>query len=190
MQAWEHNNNNNFIAGWYLDNLDLVDRLRYHCLHSPDRGPAVTRYGNINARVKQSTDSSLNCYSQLFDEYKSTLQLVLNEYILLYPYCNNYASFDLEFPVMCQHYPVGGGFKVWHTERVNKGDDRHLVFMTYLDDIDESLGGGTEFYHQNLTVQPRRGLTLIWPADWTFTHRGIPASVEKCIVTGWFKYIK
>jgi hypothetical protein len=41
--------------------------------------------------------------------------------------------------------------------------------MTYLNAVED--GGGTEFFHQNLVVQPRKGLTLVWPADWTFMHR-------------------
>jgi hypothetical protein len=66
--------------------------------------------------------------------------------------------------------------------------DRHLVFMTYLNDIEDH--GETEFYHQMLKIKPEKGLTLIWPADWTFTHRGNPSpSEQKYIVTGWFNYI-
>ena len=41
---------------------------------------------------------------------------------------------------------------------------RHLVFMTYLNDVSDA--GGTEFYHQGLVVQPVKGLTLLWPSDW------------------------
>jgi hypothetical protein len=38
-------------------------------------------------------------------------------------------------------------------------------------------------------VQPKKGLTLIWPADWTFTHRGVPSPTqEKIITTGWFNF--
>ena len=56
--------------------------------------------------------------------------------------------------------------------------------MTYLNDVTDA--GGTEFCHQNLIVQPKKGLTLIWPADWTFTHRGVPSPTqEKIITTGW-----
>ena len=36
----------------------------------------------------------------------------------------------------------------------------------------------------------RKGLTLIWPADWTHVHRGIvSASEEKYIITGWFSFM-
>ena len=59
--------------------------------------------------------------------------------------------------------------------------------MTYLNDIND--GGETEFLYQNIKIKPRKGLTLIWPADWTFTHRGnFAPSEEKYIVTGWFNY--
>jgi hypothetical protein len=59
--------------------------------------------------------------------------------------------------------------------------------MTYLNNIKK--GGETEFFYQNLKVKPEKGLTLIWPADWTFTHRGIPSPKEiKYITTGWYSY--
>ena len=31
---------------------------------------------------------------------------------------------------------------------------------------------------QGATIQPVKGLTLIWPADWTFTHRGVPSPTQ------------
>ena len=47
----------------------------------------------------------------------------------------------------------------------------------------------TRFYYQKLKVKPRKGLTLIWPVDWTHTHRGIVApDEEKMILTGWFSF--
>ena len=50
--------------------------------------------------------------------------------------------------------------------------------------------GGTEFFHQNLSTPAKRGLTLIWPAYWTHTHRGIVSRLkEKYIVTGWINFI-
>jgi hypothetical protein len=91
-----------------------------------------------------------------------------------------------------QKYPAGGGFKVWHHERDRAtipNCTRHLVFMTYLNDVKE--GGGTEFAHQRevrgeKALKAEKGLTVIWPADWTHTHRGIVApNEEKIIATGW-----
>ena len=65
---------------------------------------------------------------------------------------------------------------------------RLLVFMTYLNDVDD---GGTEFKYQNITTPAKKGLTLIWPAPWTHTHRGqISYTKTKYITTGWFSYIE
>ena len=57
--------------------------------------------------------------------------------------------------------------------------------MTYLNDVIDR--GETEFFHQKIKVKPKKGLTLIWPVDWTFYHRGIPSPTqEKYIITGWY----
>ena len=62
-----------------------------------------------------------------------------------------------------------------------------LVFMTYLNDV---LDGGTEFKYQKLITKAKKGLTLIWPSDFTHTHKGqISNTSEKYIITGWFSYI-
>ena len=59
--------------------------------------------------------------------------------------------------------------------------------MTYLNDVTD--GGETDFFYQRIKIPPKKGLTVIWPADWTYTHRGIPSKTQdKFIVTGWFNY--
>ena len=59
--------------------------------------------------------------------------------------------------------------------------------MTYLNDVENE--GGTEFPNQNIIIKPQKGKTLIWPADWTYSHKGIVAPTEdKYIITGWFDY--
>ena len=64
---------------------------------------------------------------------------------------------------------------------------RVLVWMTYLNDVAD--GGSTTFTHQDLEVQPQKGKTLIWPAEWTHAHRGnILNSGEKYIITGWMHF--
>jgi hypothetical protein len=60
--------------------------------------------------------------------------------------------------------------------------------MTYLNDVTD--GGETEFFYQKLKIKPEKGLTLIWPSDWPWTHRGIPSHTEdKYITTGWVHFV-
>ena len=64
---------------------------------------------------------------------------------------------------------------------------RLLVYMTYLNTVKK--GGHTEFLYQKLKIKPEKGLTLIWPADFTHTHRGnVVEEGDKYIATGWYCY--
>ena len=107
-----------------------------------------------------------------------------------FPFSTYYSSWKIVDGANIQYYKPGAGFKAWHCERgsaIMPVTTRHLAWMTYLNDVDD--GGGTEFFHQKLTIQAKKGLTVIWPADWTYTHRGVVSPTqEKYIITGWFNY--
>ena len=46
--------------------------------------------------------------------------------------------------------------------------------------------GETEFLNQGVRCKPEVGKLLIWPAQWTHTHRGNPNySTDKYVLTGW-----
>ena len=143
----------------------------------------------VDKNVKDSTDVSLPNGDVSF-KYRNYLQEIVNTYIDKFPMCNEYSPWGIYEDINIQYYRPGGGFKIFHTERTDSsplGSARHLVFMTYLNDVTD--GGGTEFFHQKLITKPKKGLTIIWPADWTHTHRGIVSPTqEKYIITGWFNF--
>lgn len=154
-------------------------------------GPVVDEY------VKQSTDlSSYDLPGTYKDKVVGYVQSALNKYIDTYPDSNKGAGFSMRENFNFQHYEPSGGFKEWHCEvsqnPLKRFGLRHLVWMTYLntvEDPDDEYGGGTEFYHQNVKVKAVKGRTVIWPAGWTHTHRGIVSKTqEKFILTGWYNY--
>jgi hypothetical protein len=87
-----------------------------------------------------------------------------------------------------QKYLPGGHFKLEHSERTAIiNSHRVLVWLTYLNDVED--GGTTTFTHQNLQVQPEKGKTVIWPAEWTHSHTGdVLNSGTKYICTGWMHF--
>jgi hypothetical protein len=125
-------------------------------------------------------------------KYQDQLADCVNEYKKQFPRCEDTAKWGIIEWTNLQHYAPGGGYKSWHSERICASGllgTRHLVFMTYLNDVTDQ--GETEFYHQNIKVKPEKGLTLIWPADWTHYHRGISSPAqEKYIITGWFNFLE
>jgi hypothetical protein len=182
-----------FIYQAYIEDLSLCDALIDSHEKSPSKKVGVVYnldVPEVNRNVKDSEDSLLCEDIGLI--YMQELQKVVDKYVAKYPQCNMGAPWVVVQTPQIQKYKPNGGFFNWHFER-NTGtskmiSSRHLVFMTYLNDVTD--GGETEFQLQNLKVQPRKGLTLIWPADWTHTHRGITSPTqEKYIVTGWFNYV-
>ena len=81
----------------------------------------------------------------------------------------------------------GGGFHTWHYE--NKSNlHRKLVVQLYMNDIEDA--GETEFLYQSKRFSPKRNRLLVWPADWTHTHRGNPpiGNEDKYILTTWLEH--
>ena len=85
-------------------------------------------------------------------------------------------------------YQRGQHFQKMHTERAGLGSlHRVLAWMTYLNDVDE--GGETYFSHYGLNIKPRKGLTMIWPAEWTHAHKGnVLLGESKYMITGWLTF--
>jgi hypothetical protein len=91
--------------------------------------------------------------------------------------------------VKIQKTPPRGGYHFWHCESFNKETAvRALAWMIYLNDIPDGEGE-TEFIWQKLRVQPEAGKCLMWPTQFTHTHRGNPVySADKYIATGWYTF--
>lgn len=181
----------NFIGQSFIDDKSICDGLIEYHKNSAIKFPGNTSNG-INPLEKISTDVIIlpNNNDVIIDKYLKELNKVCDKYIEQYKFCNEYYPFCIHEPFNIQHYKPNEGYFEWHTERTSNMspiNNRHLVFMTYLNDVDDK--GETEFYYQKLKVKPKKGLTLIWGADWTFTHKGITSPTQtKYIATGWYSY--
>jgi len=183
----EVNNLNLFIMGWYGDP-SIADDL----IEKYDQSEKVAAYmfdpdGNkvIDKNIKDSADVYLGPDYLDNTVYGNHLRSCVDLYYEKF----SSSKISIIYPIEgfnIQKYPIGGGFKLWHSERMQMKFPeiaRHFVFMTYLNDVPD---GGTEFLHQTIKIKAEKGLTLIWPADWTYTHRGeISYTTEKIIATGW-----
>ena len=180
-----------FMGGWFIENevCDRLVKLYYDNISITKKG--MVGNGRVDVTSKKSNELVINVNKNesWIYEYRSILKNLVKLYIKKYPSCNEVSPYKLYNFVKIQHYKPSEGFYKWHAENtgssiINSG--RHLVFMTYLNDVDD---GGTEFLHQNLKIPSKKGLTLIWPAAWTHTHRGvINYKEDKFIITGWLNF--
>ncbi|HEX3771250.1 MAG TPA: 2OG-Fe(II) oxygenase [Polyangiaceae bacterium] len=189
---------NSFIGGWLFDDPSICDGMVefFETCDAFERAPGVVGSTNGPMLDKQYKDSldlfvDIRMKDARLQRYVDALLEVIEVYKKKYTFAFTSAPWAIEPGLSIQRYPPKGGFVVWHTERTSAMSHcvyRHLAFMTYLNDVAE--GGETEFYYQDLRVKPRKGLSLIWPVDWTHTHRGVPAPNEvKTITTGWIRFV-
>jgi len=182
----------NFIYQFNIDKSICNELIKYH-LNSTEKVPGRITGNKIDKNVKDSIDLCIYPDSEIsfVKDYYKELEKGLLQYYDLHFILKEKMSVQTKEPFIIQHYYPGGGFKTWHFERSDLGEPiitRTLVFMTYLNDVTDQ--GETEWYFQKVKIKPKKGLSVIWPADWTHTHRGIPSPTEeKYIATGWFNMV-
>ena len=171
---------------------ELMDRTGTFWDNNKEKAIGGALSGDIyDSGCKESMDIHIRIddFSEPWGDYRKELQLCLDSYFEKYPEADTMQEpFNIHEEYNLQWYKRGGGFKHWHHE--NPGEmyniHRHLVFMTYLDDVPD---GGTFFKYQDIVTPSQKGLTLIWPAGFSHVHKGqITEKHEKKIVTGWYGY--
>ena len=185
--------NENFIYQFKVDDKICDELINYHNNNTEYKheGSIVNEDGvsEVDKSWKESVDVTFfsSTKNKALQKYIECLYIGVQEYSIKYE-LNDYI---LHYQNLIQYYPPGGGFKRWHCERPNSGSVdnfiayRGLVYTTYLNDVSDK--GETEFKYQSKFIKPIKGNSIIFPSDFTHTHRGIPSpSQEKYIATGWF----
>ena len=180
-----------FIGGWHINKKLCDDLIKFYKNSSDKTAGYFGMRGKIvvDDKIKDSVDIIIqpNNKNKLIKKYREELQKCLNQYLEKYKELNYVDRFNVNGYFNLQGYKKGGGYKVFHFERsglVNA--NRILVFMTYLNDVSD---GGTIFKYQKITAPAKKGLTLIWPTDWTHTHKGqVSLKHKKYVATGWFTF--
>ena len=187
-QTPENIEKENFILAFQINNDELLDGLiEYHKNNKEYKYRSEVTH---DKEVKQSTDVNIQISSnnKFIKSYMNYLVSGLTEYYKKYKHFNSELCISEGFNI--QYYDPNGGYKQWHNERgEHQAHQRALVFMTYLNDVPD--GGGTEFaYYPEVKLKAKKGLSIIWPTDFTHTHKGIISQQhEKWIITGWFHHL-
>ncbi|ALI95592.1 hypothetical protein APZ24_gp219 [Ostreococcus lucimarinus virus 2] len=144
------------------------------------KGPGETVNG-LNEKVKKSTDLPISATS-LRSDWQDVIDKVgecVNEVLVEYQEHVDAEGLDRGFSI---HKTINGvtiglpqiqkterdGFYTWH-------HDSHLnrvfTYILYVNDVEEGIGGTTEFLCGK-TIQPKAGKLVIFPATFTYIHRG------------------
>ena len=192
----KQNLNPTFIGSWIMKPPSICDELiDYFELNKNMQKKGITASG-INLDFKDSMDISIKPKdirlpgNELFEKYFDNLFSCYQEYVDEWPFLTSFAS-DMQIGSFALlRYEKGQHFQREHTERSSLSTlHRLFAWMTYLNDVDIKDGGSTFFSHYDLDIQPRKGLTLIWPAEWTHAHKGnLLKKGSKYIISGWMHF--
>ena len=185
-----------FIGSWIINPLSICDELISYFELNKGKQRQGSTVGGVNLDDKNSTDVKISPKdlklpgNEVFEDYFHCLYSCYQDYVTKWPFLTTFAeklqisSFNL------QRYQSGQHFQKLHTERSSLATlHRVFAWMTYLNDVDQEDGGSTLFSHYDLAIQPKKGLTLIWPAEWTHAHKGnILKANNKYIITGWMTF--
>ena len=185
-----------FIGSWYIPKKVCNDLINYynrnHELGNTHEGVFKREHQPkvLDKSIKESIDMNLSPDSKEPEvmTYRKWLQICLDDYVKTYPLINGLQRFNVTENINIQYYKKGGGYKDFHFERGGlRTLKRVLVFMTYLNNVKD---GGTEFKYQKCITPAKKGLTLMWPPDWTHAHKSQVSNIdEKYIITGWLSFI-
>jgi hypothetical protein len=122
------------------------------------------------------------------DSYLAELGKCMRMYVDTWPNCKNLVNeWGIYEDISIHKYAPGFGNRSPHCERTDakgKFGKRLMAFETHLTD-----GGEIEFVHQKRSVKPVKGTTLIWPVDWTHTHKVSANNLDtKYVISGWISF--
>ena len=186
----------NFIGSWMINPPTICDELITYFEKNKNKQKKGVSAEGENLDTKNSIDISILPKelklrgNEAFEEYFNSLFSCYQDYSTQWPFLTTFAQ-NLQIGTFnLQRYQSGQHFQSIHAERSNIGTiHRVFAWMTYLNDVNEEDGGSTVFSHYDLEIQPKKGLTLIWPAEWTHAHKGnLLHENSKYIITGWMHF--
>jgi hypothetical protein len=91
-------------------------------------------------------------------------------------------------PLVMKRYAAGQEERFQlHFDSLNGVCDRYLVFLWYMNDIDD--GGSTDFPLLDLRVMPRAGRLLMFPPYWMYQHQGSSSPTrDKYILSTYLRF--
>ena len=159
---------NNFIGEYQIKDTSVCDKLITYFKNNISRaskgGFMINGELEVDETNKESVDLGIDNLNDIDYYFKSFNQDCLDKYKNKYEFSNRTGRYAIKEVPNIQYYKPGGGFPKEHSEIMSYSTShRIMAFMTYLTD---TKNGGTEFTYLNWKAPCKKGLTLIWPANY------------------------
>ena len=185
----------NFIGSWIIEPSLCDEIIADYENNKQKQTKGITGRG-LGLEFKDRSDISISpkelkiAKNKIYKIYFESLFECYKDYNTQWPFLETFVNHLEIGKFNIGRYMPGQHFQKIHCERAGlKSLHRLFAFMTYLNDVED--GGSTYFNHYDLDIKPKKGLTLLWPAEWTHSHKGnVLNSGVKYIITGWLTFSK
>jgi len=169
-----------------VNDIEVKEILENHFRNNP-RSVSFT-FKKINENIE--TKLWKNISKMLMNTLIKNISIYINNNLNNYSHLDIFSSNEPYFFEVLQYqkYYKNNGIFTYHTDdssyvNNNKIFTRVLTYIFYLNDVEE---GGETVVWDFIHIKPEKGRLLLFPACWTFPHKGnLPISNDKHIITGW-----
>jgi len=149
----------------------------------------IGTHQQVAEQVKKSTDlriSGREDWTEFDQLFRESMARAIKSLSALHPFFSANRFKDMGYNLQRTRE---GEYYHWHLDTgAGEMGQRVLVALWYLNDV-PGPGGATEFYHQNLSIQPKAGRLVLFPPFWTHLHQNsMLEKGVKYISTTWLSY--
>ena len=183
-----------FIGSWIIDNSELMENIvDYFNSNHEEHKFANSDSSKTNNEEKDFIELALlpkkikRDRVKIFEDYINSLVDCYVDYQNQWNYTKKWSRVHIgSFTI--KKFLVSGHHKTFHNDKKDINTSHKLFsWITFLNDVNET--GSLEFENFNISIQPKKGLTLIWPSEWTHSFRHTETiKEEKFIIDGSFHF--
>ena len=186
---------NHFIGAWQLDNTELCNEIinffnkdnenhKHISVLEKIKGNDQSDFIRLIVSPNRVKEENLEIIKKYIENLMLSYQQFLNDWDFFQKWDRIYLG-----DIFIDKFLLSGHNKRYHCDR-DSIDNSHkmLSWITFLNDLDDDEGL-LSFKYLNIDIKPKKGLTLIWPSDWTHTYNeGQIKKNEKYVIRGNIHY--
>tara|TARA_B100001996_G_C18667809_1_gene595495 strand:+ start:2221 stop:2904 length:684 start_codon:yes stop_codon:yes gene_type:complete len=185
-----------FIGAWQSDDNKYCDDLIKYFSDNPMQLTDGKVFDGNDFKVNKDKLDSKNLSikpntiledNSLFTNYMSIIVSCIKSYQSRYPYIPNFNDIGfVEELTLTKNNPVKSYEPMVSFARNQSGNSiRVFSFLTFLNSIDD---GGIEFINYNTAIKPIKGLTVLWPSEWSHGYQNLPPTKSRYTISGFIGF--
>jgi hypothetical protein len=185
------NTSNHFISSWSINDEDLDEIIDYFNSSHENHIPGVFKAGLIDKTKKDCIELSIKPKDvdekklNFFFNYLNKIKNCYTDYIEQWSYPQNNSQKIYIGSIKIEKYLLSGHQKEYQCDRNDiHSSHKSLSWITFLNNT-KKLEGCMNFKNFDYSIQPKKGLTLMWPSDWThLNNHDVVKTQDKLIIRG------